>query len=68
MGDVGDKINEPIRDFTTFQKGSRIGIKKDLKARLGWEEGDVLLIEDYKGKLIVENLSRSIKPLKERLE
>lgn len=34
---------------------------------LGWNEKDQLMIEEYKGKLVVENISRPIKPLKERL-
>lgn len=56
------------RIFGKIQKKGRIAITSSLLKRLGWEIGDQVLIEAYQGKLIVENLKRSIRPLKERLK
>ena len=50
-----------------IQSGGRFSVPKKLMDKLEWQVKDMLLIEEYKGKLVVENLSRSIKPLKERL-
>ena len=36
--------------------------------RLGWDEGDQLVIEDYKGRLIIENISKGLLPIGERLK
>ena len=55
------------RSFSKIQKGRRIAIPEDLMKLIKWEIGDRILIEAYQGKLIVENLSKTIKPLKERL-
>lgn len=56
------------RQFGKIQKGRRIAVPETLMNLLGWEMGDQVLVEAYRGKLIVENLSRSIKPLPERLK
>jgi len=34
---------------------------------LGWEIDDQIMVEAYHGKLIVENLSKTIKPIEERI-
>ena len=60
--------NDLPRAFGKIQKGRRIAISVSLMNQLGWKEEDHVLVEAYKGKLIVENLSRTIKPLKERLK
>ena len=56
------------RAYGKIQKGRRIAIPDSLMNQLGWEVEDQVLVEAYKGKLIVENLSRTIKPLEERLK
>jgi len=61
-------MSEPIRDFTTLQKSRRIQLKPALAKQLGWNEGDQLLIEDYKGRLIIENLTKGLIPIKKRIE
>ena len=55
------------RSFSKIQKGRRIAIPEDLMTLIQWEIGDRILVESYKGKLIVENLSKTIKPLEERI-
>ena len=55
------------RAYGKIQKGRRIAIPQDLLKLLGWEIDDKVLVEVYKGKLIVENLSKIISPLEERL-
>ena len=55
------------RSYGKIQKGRRIAIDKDLMEMLGWKIDDQVMSEAYQGKLIVENLDRTIKPLKERL-
>ena len=42
----------------------RINIPKEL----GWDEGDQLLLETYKGRLFVENLSKGLLPMGDRLK
>ena len=61
-------MTQPLRDFTTLQKAFRIALNKDFREELKWEEGDNLLIEVYKGRLLVENLTRGLLPAGERLK
>ncbi len=58
----------PRRDWSKNQLGarSRINIGHYVK-ELGWEVGDQLLLEVYRGCLLVENLSKGLLPAKERL-
>lgn len=51
-----------------LQSGGRFSVSKKLMDKLEWHEKDMLLLEEYNGKLVVENISKSIKPIKERLE
>ena len=55
------------REYGKIQKGRRIAISDDLLKMLGWEIDDQVLKEVYRGKLIIENLSKTIKPLEERI-
>ena len=55
------------RAYGKIQKGRRIAITQPLMDQLGWEIDDQIMAEAYKGKLIVENLSKIISPLEERL-
>ena len=55
------------RSYGKIQKGRRIAIDKGLMKMLGWEIDDQVLKEVYRGKLIIENLSKTIKPLEERI-
>lgn len=55
------------RAFSKIQKLRRVPIQKELMDLLGWEEGDNVMVEAYKGRIIIENLDRTIKPPKERL-
>ncbi len=59
---------QPLRDFSILQKLHRIGLKKAFVKELGWEEGDQLILEVYKGRLIVENISKGRKTIAERLK
>ena len=61
-------MNVIPRAFGSIQTGRRIALPASLMKLMDWEVGDQVLVEAYQGKLIVENLSRSIKPLKERLK
>ncbi|GAF88712.1 unnamed protein product [marine sediment metagenome] len=64
----GTIMSQPLRDFSALQVRHRIGLKKAFVKELGWEVGDQLLIEVYKGRLLVENLSKGLLPAKERLK
>lgn len=55
------------RAYGKIQALRRVAIPPQLMEALGWKIGDEVLIEAYKGKLIIENLSRTIKPLADRL-
>jgi len=55
------------REYGKIQKGRRIAISKDLLKQLEWKIDDQILKEAYRGKLIIENLSKTIKPLEERI-
>jgi len=61
-------MSKPLRDFSTLQKGRRIQLKQDFMEQLKWDEGDQLLLETYKGRLFVENLSKGLLPMGERLK
>ncbi len=61
-------MERPLRDFVTLQKGRRIQLKPEFMEKLGWEEGDQLLLETYKGRLFAENLSKGLLPMEERLK
>ena len=56
------------RAFGKIQVGRRIAIPEYLLNRLGWEIGDQIIVEDYKGFLLVENVSRKTKPISERIK
>ncbi|MBA7658156.1 hypothetical protein ES703_66104 [subsurface metagenome] len=58
---------QPLRDFSILQKLHRIGLKKAFVKELGWEVGDQLLLEVYKGRLIVENLTKGLLPIGKRV-
>ena len=55
------------RAYGKIQKGRRIAIPKDLLKMLGWEIDDQVVVEVYRGKLIVENLTKTLKPLEESM-
>jgi len=59
----------PRRDWSRSQLGAlhRINIGKYVE-ELGWDVGDQLLLEVYRGCLLVENLSKGLLPAKERLK
>ncbi len=59
-------MGELPRAFVKIQKLRRIVIPEHLMDMLGWKIGDQILIEAYKGKLIVEPLNKAIKPQQER--
>jgi len=61
-------MSQPLRDFVALQERHRIGLKKDFVKELGWDVGDQLLLEVYKGRLLVENLSKGLLPAEERLK
>jgi len=61
-------MEKDLRDFVTLQRGRRIQLKQDFMDKLKWEEGDQLLLETYKGRLFVENLSKGLLPLGERMK
>ena len=55
------------RAYGKIQKGRRIAVPQDLLKMLGWEIDDQVVVEAYRGKLIVENLTKNLKPLEERI-
>ena len=55
------------RAYGKIQKGRRIAVPQDLLKMLGWEIDDQVVVEVYRGKLIVENLTKTLKPLEERI-
>ena len=55
------------RAYGKIQKGRRIAVPQDLLKMLGWEIDDQVVVEVYRGKLIVENLTKILKPLEERI-
>jgi len=59
---------QPLREFSILQKHHRIGLKKAFVKELGWKEGDQLILEVYKGRLIVENISKGRKTIVEKLK
>ena len=61
-------MEKDLRDFVTLQRGRRIQLKQDFMDKLKWEEGDQLLLETYKGRLFIENLSKGLLPLGERMK
>jgi len=65
---VYDISKAVFREFTTIQKGRRIQLKREWMDALGWKEKDQLLIEEYKGRLIIENLSKGRISIVERLK
>lgn len=56
------------KGFGSIQKDGRFVIPKKLMIDLGWRVGDKIALEIEDGKLIVENLEHSIRPLEERLK
>jgi len=61
-------MEKDIRDFVTLQKSRRIQLKQDFMDKLKWDEGDQLLLETYKGRLFIENLTKGLLPLGERMK
>ena len=61
-------MEQDLRDFVTLQRGRRIQLKPEFMEKLEWEEGDQLVLETYKGRLFVENLSKGLLPLGERMK
>lgn len=59
-------MDELPRTFVTIQKLRRIAIPKHLMDLMGWKVGGEVLIEAYRGKLIVSTTSDSLKPAEER--
>lgn len=59
-------MSELPREFAKIQKLRRIVIPEHLMSLLGWKVGDRVLIEAYRGKLIVEPLRSAIRPSEER--
>lgn len=55
------------RAFGKIQKLRRIAIPQHLLDLLGWKVSDQIMIEAYKGKLVIENLDNTIKPPEKRL-
>lgn len=55
------------RAYGRIQRQRRIAIPKHIMEMLGWEIDDQVLVEVYQGKLIVENLTKTTKPITERL-
>ena len=55
------------RAYGKIQKGRRIAITQPLMDQLGWEIDDQIVAEAYRGKLIVENLTKTTRPLEERI-
>lgn len=55
------------REFAKIQRGRRIAIPLEMMKTLGWDELDQVLLEAYQGKLVIENISKQVKPLPERL-
>ena len=50
-----------------IQKLRRISIPEDMMKALGWQIGDQVIIDSYKGKLLISPLKTTIKPIAERL-
>lgn len=61
-------MEQDLRDFVTLQKSRRIQLKPEFAKKLGWDEGDQLLLETYKGRLFIENLSKGLLPLEQRMK
>lgn len=61
------KSEESVREFSHIHSGFRIVIPRRMREALGWRLGDQVLLEAYKGRLVVENLS-SVRPIGERIE
>jgi len=55
------------RVYGKIHQERRIAIPKHILELLGWKIGDQIIVEAYQGKLIVENLSKTIKPIEERI-
>lgn len=55
------------REIRRIHKNREITIPDNLLTILGWETGDQVMIEAYRGKLIIDNLTRVVKPLPDRL-
>ena len=59
-------MGELPRAYRKIQKLNRIAIPPELMKLLGWAVEDKILMEAYRGKLIVENLKHTIRPASER--
>ena len=53
--------------FRTIQKDRRVALPEEFMKDLGWSVGDMIMIHRYKGKVIIENVNGTIKPLEERI-
>jgi len=56
-----------MREFGIIQKGRRVALSKEMLEYLGWSVGDQVILEEYKGKIVVEPLSKVVRPLEERV-
>lgn len=50
------------REVVKLHVGGRIAIPKRFRLELNLKEGDLILVQLYNGKLIVEALDRRLKP------
>ena len=46
-----------LRAFGIIQDSGRISIPKPWREDMKWEDGDQIMIERYKGKILIENLT-----------
>jgi len=53
--------------FQRIQKLRRIAIPEYMMKKLNWEIGDQVIIDIYNGKVMIDSVKRTVKPIKERL-
>ena len=54
--------------FQRIQKLRRIAIPGYMMKKLNWEIGDQVIIDVYNGKILIDSVKHTVKPIKERLE
>ena len=56
------------REYLKIQENGRISIPLRFREFLGWQDGDQIMVEVYKGRILIENLKEREKPAQERLK
>jgi len=54
---MSGKIEGLPREYQRIQTNGRFSIPKRFKDAYGWKDGDQIMVEAHKGRLIIENIT-----------